>query len=70
MLLADLLQELGGRAGASGFYIFIAAANAGHGVLVVLLLPIQRFSQNVIQRGCGVLPVALCVRFQLCLAFA
>ena len=69
MLLAQLFQKIGGRAGVPGLHIFIRFAHAIHSFAVVLPLPFQIIGEHFIQRGGGVLPVPLAVIVQLGLTF-
>jgi len=55
MLLPHLNKKFGGRAGPSGYYVLISVADALHGFLKVLMLPIEIGGQGVIECRGGVL---------------
>jgi len=69
MLPAHLGKKVGGGSGASGFYVFVTSPDAFGGFLEVLALPFQIGGQRVVERGGGVLAMALGVLLQLGLAF-
>lgn len=65
MLPSQVGKEIGSRAGASCFYIFVAVAYALDRLGRVLLLPLEVGSQSFVERGGGILTTPLGVFLKL-----
>jgi hypothetical protein len=55
--------------GVSGSYVLVSLADALDGLAIILPFPFQIRGQDIVQRGDGVLPMALRILLQLLLAF-
>lgn len=65
MLPAQLLEGLPGGPGASCLYIRVSLTDTFDRFLIIPMFPCERFGQNLIQGGGGLLPVAPGVAVQL-----
>ena len=69
MPLAQFLEDLRGGPGAACLIVGVSPANSLYRFPVILLLPFQCVCQYLIERGGGILPVALRILFELRLTF-
>ena len=69
MLYTQIFKRFFDWPHASGEHVFISPSDAFNGFLVVLPFPLESVGEDIVQRGSGVLSVALSELFELGHAF-